>query len=224
MRLLWRVIRKPWAVAATFLIIAGCSDTLTHGTTSSNYYTSAVDQGFEIKAIPRGKVPNRFLRRIVSYPALHSPGSIVVDPGEKYLYFIETGGRAVRYGVGVGIGAFAWNGEAIVGRKAAWPVWTPPREMVARSPSLSLYGRGLKAGPLNPLGARAIYLHQGGRDTLYRLHGTSEWWSIGQAASSGCIRMLNQDIIDLYQRVDVGTKVVVLPDKLRISVRKRVPR
>jgi lipoprotein-anchoring transpeptidase ErfK/SrfK len=118
---------------------------------------------------------------------------------------------AMRYGIGVGREGFSWSGDAVIQRKAEWPKWTPPAEMVARDPKAAEWANGLPGGLSNPLGARALYLFQGNRDTLYRIHGTTEPYSIGTNVSSGCIRLINQDIVDLYSRVPVGTRVVVLP-------------
>jgi lipoprotein-anchoring transpeptidase ErfK/SrfK len=137
------------------------------------------------------------------------PGTIIVDTGEKYLYFVEGGGKAVRYGIGVGREGFEWKGTARVGAKREWPVWTPPPAMIKRQPELAKWRGGMPGGPQNALGARALYLHNKGGDSGYRLHGTPEWWSIGKAMSSGCIRMMNQDVIDLYERASVGAKVIV---------------
>ena len=126
---------------------------------------------------------------------------------------IQPGGKAMRYGIGVGKAGFEWSGSAHIGWKQKWPKWTPPEEMIERRPDLRKWGAangGMPGGPTNPLGARALYLMQGGQDTLYRLHGTPEWNSIGTAASSGCIRLMNQDVIDLYKRVPNGAKVIVL--------------
>ena len=117
----------------------------------------------------------------------------------------------MRYGVGLGREGFGWNGTATIERKAQWPTWTPPAEMIAREPELEEYRNGMPPGLGNPLGARALYLYQNGRDTLYRLHGTQEAYSIGRAVSSGCVRLLNQDIIDLHMRVPTGSRVVVRP-------------
>ena len=136
----------------------------------------------------------------------------MVDVAARHLYLIEDRGRAIRYGVGVGREGFAWSGEARIGRKATWPTWTPPAQMIRRDPSLAQHAGGMPGGPANPLGVRALYLYQGKRDTLYRLHGTNEPASIGKAVSSGCINLLNRDAIDLYERVPVGTKVVVVQD------------
>ena len=136
-------------------------------------------------------------------------GTIVVDVSNRFLYLVQPEGKAVRYGVGVGKQGFAWSGNARIGWKKEWPTWTPPPRMIGRKPELRRWAGGMPPGLNNPLGPRALYLTKGGKDTLYRLHGTPEWWSIGTAASSGCIRLMNQDIIDLYNRVQPGAKVVV---------------
>jgi lipoprotein-anchoring transpeptidase ErfK/SrfK len=141
-------------------------------------------------------------RETVEYDTKFKPGTIVVETEERRLYFVLPGGMAIRYGIGVGRDGFAWSGEHAITRKAEWPGWTPPPEMRKRVPDLPAYMPG---GPDNPLGARALYIGA----TLYRLHGTSEPWTIGQAVSSGCIRLTNEDIIDLYDRVKVGSLVVV---------------
>ncbi|KQT69594.1 MULTISPECIES: L,D-transpeptidase [unclassified Aureimonas] len=177
---------------------------------ASARYGALRDKGVMVPAVPLDRIERRFQRQSVSYVSEHPAGTIVVDPARHFLYLIEAKGRALRYGVSVGKGAFAWSGQAVIGRIAPWPRWTPPAEMVQRSPSLSSYQMGLDGGMFNPLGARALYLYQGRKDTLYRIHGTSEWWSIGDDASSGCIRMLNQDVIDLASRVGLGATVVVL--------------
>ncbi len=150
-------------------------------------------------------------RRIVSWSGPERPGTIVIITAERALYHVLPGSRAVRYGIGVGRAGFQWSGVARVGRKAMWPDWRPPKEMIARE--LAQYGRRLpdvmKGGIDNPLGARALYLYRNGRDTLYRIHGTNAPESIGKAVSSGCIRMLNEEIIELFDRVPIGTKVIV---------------
>jgi lipoprotein-anchoring transpeptidase ErfK/SrfK len=143
-------------------------------------------------------------RRVVHYPSREAPGTIIVDTANTYLYYILPGGQAIRYGVGVGREGFTWSGVKTVERKAEWPDWTPPPEMIARAPHLPRFMAG---GPTNPLGARAMYL----AGSYYRIHGTNAPSTIGSRASSGCIRMANEDVIDLYDRVKVGTKVVVLP-------------
>lgn len=147
-------------------------------------------------------VPSKYKKKSVSYSTKEKRGTIIVDTKRKYLYLVTGSGEALRYGIGVGKEGFGWKGTERITRKAKWPSWTPPPEMLKRSPGLPKF---LPGGPKNPLGARALYL--GG--TLYRIHGTLERWSIGRAMSSGCIRMLNEHVIDLYDRVRVGTKVVV---------------
>jgi lipoprotein-anchoring transpeptidase ErfK/SrfK len=171
-------------------------------------YGSRTDAGYRIPPIPITKVPRQYHRQIVSYRTDEAPGTIIVDTGAKFLYFVLPEGRAVRYGIGVGREGFEWSGTARVGAKREWPVWTPPPEMIRRQPQLAKWRNGQPPGPTNALGARALYLFNKG-DTGYRLHGTPEWWSIGKAMSSGCVRLLNQDIIDLYNRAQVGAKVIV---------------
>jgi lipoprotein-anchoring transpeptidase ErfK/SrfK len=156
-------------------------------------------------------IPKQYQRQIVRDPTGEPPGTIVVDPGQRYLYLVMENGRAMRYGIGVGREGFSWNGSATVQRKQKWPSWHPPVEMQARDERAREWANGMPGGPSNPLGARALYLYQNGRDTLYRIHGTNEPQSIGRAVSSGCIRMLNADVIDLYERVPTGTRVVVVP-------------
>ncbi len=150
---------------------------------------------------------NRTTREEVSNPTRQPPGTIVIDTSTRHLYYTEANGQALRYGIGVGREGFAWKGVAKVERKAEWPAWIPPSDMLKRRPDLPTRMEG---GIDNPLGARALYLFQGSRDTLFRIHGTNEPDTIGKAVSSGCIRMMNADVIDLYRRVPVGTKVVVL--------------
>ncbi len=146
-------------------------------------------------------------KQVVDYASDHAPGTIIVNTSERRLYFVLEGGRAIRYGVGVGREGFSWSGESRLARKAEWPAWRPPAAMRQRQPELPAYMPG---GPDNPLGARALYLYQGGVDTLYRIHGTSEPHTIGLAVSSGCIRMLNEEVIDLYERARTGAKVIVI--------------
>lgn len=175
-------------------------------------YAPIYGEPFPIPAVDLTKVKPEFLRREVAYATTELPGTIVVDTASRYAYLVREGGMAIRYGVGVGKEeGLDFRGNAIIGRKAEWPRWTPTRDMIAREPErYGPYADGLPGGPDNPLGPRALYLYQNGRDTLFRLHGTLEPWSIGTMVSSGCIRFLNQDIIDLYRRVPVDTKVVVL--------------
>ncbi len=176
-------------------------------------YAAIEGEPFPVPAVDLSKVDAKFLRSEVSYSTGELPGTIVVDPNARYAYLVMEGGRALRYGVGVGKEeGFNFQGEAVIARKAEWPRWTPTPDMIAREPDrYGKYAGGLDGGAGNPLGPRALYLYRGGRDTLYRLHGTVEPWTIGTMASSGCIRFLNQDIIDLHRRVPIGAKVVVLP-------------
>ena len=155
-------------------------------------------------------VAKKWRRQVVSYVSEEQPGTIVVDTEQRFLYLVMRDDKAVRYGVAVGKQGFSWKGEATILRKAEWPTWTPPREMIARRPELQRYASGMDGSPINPLGSRALYLYQDNVDTLYRLHGAGEPWTIGRAVSSGCVRLLNDDIADLYERVPIGTKVVVL--------------
>ena len=149
----------------------------------------------------------KYLPAVVDYGAKHKKGTIVIDSKAKHLYLVLGDGKAKRYGIGVGRDGFGWSGTVKVARKAEWPTWTPPAEMRKRQPHLPLQMAG---GPSNPLGARALYLHRNGKDTLFRIHGSNEPWTIGRAVSSGCFRMRNEDVVDLYERVPVGTTVVVL--------------
>jgi len=154
-------------------------------------------------AQPRREIPPEYFRREVDYPESGRVGSIVIDTPNHYLYLVTAPGRAMRYGIGVGRPGFTWSGHKTISRKAEWPGWTPPPEMIKRRPDLP---RHMDGGPDNPLGARALYLGS----SMYRIHGTNEPWTIGQNVSSGCIRMMNEDVIDLYQRVPVGAPVNVL--------------
>ena len=172
-------------------------------------YGARVDGGFNLPAIPTNKVAEKYRRQRVDFKTKHKPGTIIVSTKERLLWLVEPNGTAMRYGIGVGKQGFSWSGNARVGWKREWPTWTPPARMIGRRPELAKWRGGMPGGPSNPLGARALYLMKGGRDTLYRIHGSPEWWSIGTRASSGCIRLINQDIIDLYDRVKPGAKVVV---------------
>ncbi|NMG41405.1 L,D-transpeptidase family protein [Chelativorans sp. ZYF759] len=173
-------------------------------------YAAMPQERFPIPAVDVTQVDPRYLRQEVSDPTGEEPGTIVVDTSEKFLYLVREGGRALRYGVGVGREGLSWSGRALIQMKREWPRWTPTENMIGRDPSLARFAGGMEPGLQNPLGARALYLFENGRDTLYRLHGTNEPWSIGRAMSSGCIRLFNQDIIDLYERTPTGTRVFVL--------------
>jgi lipoprotein-anchoring transpeptidase ErfK/SrfK len=155
-------------------------------------------------------VDPRYERQLVEFRTAELPGTVIIDSDAKFLYLVQPGLQAIRYGVGVGRDGFGWSGIVEVGRKAEWPTWTPPAEMVARDAKAAQYASGMPGGPDNPLGARALYLYRGGQDTIYRIHGTNEPWTIGMNISSGCIRMRNEDVEDLYARVPVGTKVIVI--------------
>lgn len=176
-------------------------------------YGSISDEGHTLPAIPYSRIDQRFLRQEVPYQTTEAPGTIVVDTRGHYLYLVQAGGKAIRYGVGLGKEGFAWSGRGVIQRKAKWPRWTPPGEMVERQPELRQFAAangGANPGLNNPLGARALYIFKDGKDTLYRVHGTPDWQSVGKATSSGCVRMLNQDIIDLYDRVPASAPIVVL--------------
>ena len=179
-------------------------------------YGAVTTEPFPLPAVKPSIIKPGFVRKMVAYPSTQPVGTIVVDPRAHYLYLIQAEGMAMRYGVGVGRQGFAWKGEAVIKTKQEWPDWYPPQEMIDRTPGLAKSlaalqsGVGMHGGPRNPLGARAMYLWQGNKDTLFRIHGTTEPQSIGTSASSGCIRMINQDAIDLYGRIPEGTRVVVL--------------
>jgi lipoprotein-anchoring transpeptidase ErfK/SrfK len=165
---------------------------------------------YPIEVVDTDDIPERFQRQPVAWEGLDEPGTIVIDPSQRFLYLVTDAGAALRYGVGVGRAGFAWHGDATIGMKRRWPRWLPPEEMVSRDANAMKWVNGMPGGPENPLGARALYLNANGVDTLYRIHGTNDPKSIGKAMSSGCIRMLNEDVADLFDRVPVGTKVTVL--------------
>jgi len=204
---------RAFAVS-TSLLLAACSQVPTPQPSleelAQTQYRSLPEEPFPIAAVSGTRIKPQYVRQLVAYETHYEPGTIVVDPTEHHLYLVMPDGRAMRYGIGVGREGFGWTGTATIARKAQWPKWTPPTEMIAREPRLEPYRHGMAPGLDNPLGARALYLFQNGKDTLYRLHGTSEVSSIGRNVSSGCIRLLNHDIIDLYRRTPVGSKVVVL--------------
>ncbi|MGG7646075.1 L,D-transpeptidase [Rhodovulum sp. YNF3179] len=160
----------------------------------------------ETKRVPRSHGPQS--REIVSYPSSEPPGTIIISNSERTLHRILGGGKAERYKISVGRDGFTWTGTTVVGRKAEWPAWRPPADMRKREPDLPSY---VPPGPYNPLGARAIYLFQGGRDTLYRIHGTNDSSSLGGFQTSGCFRLSNADVMELFGKVRVGTKVIVRP-------------
>jgi lipoprotein-anchoring transpeptidase ErfK/SrfK len=206
-----RMRMKPFVVAAGLALataLAGCTSFGSYQVFSSDYGTRS-DAGYQLPTIPIHKVDKKYHRQIVPFETAEKPGTIIVDTAAKHLYFVLPEGRAVRYGIGVGREGFEWSGTARVAMKREWPVWTPPAPMIKRQPELAKWSGGQPGGLQNPLGARALYLFNKGGDTGYRLHGTPEWASIGKSMSSGCIRLMNQDIIDLYNRAEVGAKVIV---------------
>lgn len=163
--------------------------------------------------LPRARielVDPAYWRQRVANTTGEKPGTVVVDTANRFLYFTEADGMAMRYGVGIGRDGFAWSGRARIAYKRVWPKWTPPAEMILRQPELEPYRFGMAPGLDNPLGARALYIFQGGTDTLYRLHGNPDEMTIGKAVSSGCVRLLQQDVIDLYQRVPDGAPILVI--------------
>ena len=222
MRLSGAFSRKATALAAVlaFATLSGCVDpTMTAGSAGNaalpkpgdNVYVASMDAGIQIPALPVDEIPETHRRQVVDYETDQPPGTIIINPKTKLLYYVIGKNRAIRYGIAVGRSGFEWSGEAVVAEKKEWPTWIPPKEMIARKPELAKFDEvGQPGGPTNPLGARAIYLTSGGRDYGYRIHGTPEWKSIGKNASSGCIRMINQDVIDLYGRLTGGEKVIVL--------------
>lgn len=210
-------VARLMPLAILSLALAGCVTTqqpppLPTAPAALPRYGALTDGGFTVPAVAPGDLAERNVRQLVDNPTGQPPGTLVVDPKQRFLYLVLENGKALRYGVGVGREGLEFAGTAQVGHKRAWPRWTPTRDMIAREPDkYQKWARGMAGGEENPLGARALYLFQNGQDTLYRIHGTNEPWSIGEAVSSGCIRMMNQDVIDLYQRVPDGAKVVVLP-------------
>ncbi|KQT66230.1 MULTISPECIES: L,D-transpeptidase family protein [unclassified Aureimonas] len=189
----------------------GYGDDGTAGIDYASMYGPIEDEGYLIPGIDLKRVPPEFYRQEVADPTGMAPGTVVIDTEGRHAYFTQGGGRAMRYGVGIGRQGFSWSGNAVMQWKRKWPTWTPPSEMIDRQPELEKYRNGgQQPGLKNPLGARALYLFQNKQDTLYRLHGTPEYWTIGKAVSSGCVRFMNHDIIDLYDRVPNGSPVVVL--------------
>ncbi|OQP85088.1 L,D-transpeptidase [Rhizobium rhizosphaerae] len=204
--------RRAFLLGATGLV-AGCSQTTPSPfiQTSALNYGPIADEKFPLPAMPLDKIAPELRRQEVAYLAPYKAGTIVVDTGARRLYYILGEGRAMRYGIGVGRAGYALSGNAYIGRKAEWPSWTPTPNMIRRDPHKNLrYAAGVPGGLNNPLGARAMYLYRGGNDTMFRIHGTNQPWSIGQAMSSGCVRMLNHDVIDLYERAKVGGQVIVI--------------
>jgi len=187
-------------------------------------YVSRADGAFTIPSIPLEQLPEEFRRQVVDFPNEQAPGTIIINTAERHLYYITGPATAVRYGIAVGRAGFDWSGEAVIASRQHWPTWTPPPEMIVRRPELEKFKDGQPGGPTNPLGARALYLTSNGVDYGYRIHGTPEWESIGTNASSGCIRMINQDVIDLYGRAIDGAKVIVLTSDGQMPTALVVPK
>lgn len=210
------------AAAATAPLLAACGTSGSAQLRAASFrdqkaaelarYASFQDGGFTVPAIPGHRIDKKYWRKIVDDPFGEVPGTVVIDTPNRYLYLTMPDKKALRVGIGVGKAGFEWSGRAKIQLKRHWPTWTPPKEMIERVPELEKWAKGQPPGLDNPLGARALYIYINGRDTLYRIHGSPEWWSIGTAASSGCIRLTNHDIVDLYERIPNGSPIVVIPD------------
>ncbi|ODT80166.1 MAG: hypothetical protein ABS76_17105 [Pelagibacterium sp. SCN 64-44] len=192
-----KILKVVLAIGMSILLSAG----VMAPASAAMWYNPDTNK-FEDRAATASRGGSPIKKQLVDYETRHKPGTIVIETGERRLYLVLDGGKAMQYGIGVGRDGFRWSGTHRITRKAEWPGWTPPPAMRKRVPDLPAYMPG---GPDNPLGARALYIGS----TLYRVHGTSEPWSIGQAVSSGCIRLTNDDVIDLYDRVQVGALIVV---------------
>lgn len=225
-------------LAALLLLLGACVEHGTSGSgadraiamgqpaiaTDASIYGARSDERFTVPAVPIDRIPEKYHRQVVSYPSDQPPGTIIIDPTNKLLYYVLGDGQAIRYGISVGREGFSWSGVANVSNKRHWPTWTPPREMIARQPSLEKWKDGQPGGPTNPLGSRAIYLATNGVDYGYRIHGTPDWQTIGRNASSGCFRMINQDVMDLFERVKGGERVIVLTARGEIPQGLSIPR
>lgn len=211
--------RKFLVGAAGFsaLALAGCSTTRPDPQPATpqfdpfyvDMYGPRPNEKHPVPAVDLRYVDPAFYRRVVPDPTGERPGTIYIDTSSHYLYLVREGGQAVRYGVGLGREGFSWSGRGQIQFKREWPTWTPPAAMIQRQPELEQWRNGQPGGIDNPLGARALYIFQNGRDTLYRIHGTPEPWTIGKSVSSGCVRLINQDIMDLYDRVATGSQLIV---------------
>ncbi len=173
-------------------------------------YAAAMGEPFPVRASRIELVPERYWRQDVEDPTGEAPGTVFVDTRARFLYHVKEGGIATRYGVGIGRAGFGWSGKAHIAYKREWPRWTPPSDMIAREPELEKYRHGMAPGSDNPLGPRTLYIHQGNTDTLYRIHGNPDERTVGQAVSSGCVRLLPQDIIHLYNEVRSGSALLVV--------------
>ena len=208
---------RPLALLALAATLAGCATTTMEvkkkgpNPVHVAMYGAHPDERFPLPAMDISRVDPQYFRQQVAYQTPEPAGTIVIDTQNRFLYLVQGEGMAMRYGIGVGKAGLEFEGGARIGRKAEWPRWTPTPSMIKREPERNLqWAGGMEPGLTNPLGPRALYLYKDGKDTLFRIHGTSEPWSIGKAVSSGCVRLFNQDIIDLYGRVPSGSRVVVL--------------
>lgn len=200
------------AVGLGTLGLAGCvSSEDPRYAEAAKLYGPVADNRFKIPAVDVKKVDPKYFRATVEYDSKEAPGTIIIDPKHYYLYRIEGGGKATRYGVNVSRPGFLWSGEVYVGRKAEWPIWTPPKEMIARRPEARKYAGGMPPGLDNPLGARTLYLYRNGAYTVFTIYSTSDPESIGTGETSGCTGLLTQDMLDLYSRTPIKTKVIMLP-------------
>jgi len=200
------------AASLSALGLAGCvsSDDALRAE-AAKVYGPVPTEKFPIPAVDVSKIDPKYFRTTVRYDSKEAPGTIIIDPSHYYVYRLEGDGNATRYGANVGRSGFLWSGEAYVGRKAEWPIWTPPKEMIERQPEARKYAGGMQPGLENPLGARVLYLYQNGKYTLYTIYSTSDPETIGGNITSGCTGLLSQDMLDLYSRTPVKTKVIVLP-------------
>lgn len=206
-----RVLLVGSAASVAGFGLAGCVKTdFISLAEAEKLYAAVPDKKFPIPATDISSVDQKYFRRTVDFESNEAPGTIIVDSANYFVYRIEGEGKATRYGANVGRQGFLWSGEAYIGRKAEWPTWTPPPEMIKRQPEVAKYARGMPGGPENPLGARTLYLYQNGRYTLYTIYSTSDPETIGTNLTSGCTGLMNQDMIDLYDRTTVNTKVIVL--------------
>ena len=207
--------RSFLAGSAATLAVLGLAGCATSGGMSlaeaERIYGPLPNERFPVPAVKVSKIDPKYLRRRVRYDSKEAAGTIIIDPKHYYVYRIEGDGYATRYGANVGRAGFVWSGEAYIGRKAEWPIWTPPKEMILRQPEAAPYANGMPPGLNNPLGARTLYLYQNGAYTLYTIYSTIMPETIGKGVSSGCVGLLTQDMVDLYEKTPVNTKVIVLP-------------
>lgn len=199
------------AAGLSGLGLAGCVSDGMSLAEAAKVYGPLPNEKFPIPAVDVSKIDPKYFRRTVRYDTKEAPGTIVVDPGNYFVYRVEGDGYATRYGANVSRPDFLWSGEVYVGRKAEWPTWTPPKEMIARQPEARKYAGGMPGGLDNPLGARVLYLYKNGVYTVYTIYSTSDPETIGTGITSGCTGLLSQDMIDLYSRTPVKTKVIMLP-------------